>query len=105
MQEHTRKHHIERNHPIEKEVIFEKTSDLSVDWRSTFSDLIDKFSEAGGVLRGLRMREGLTQSQLAHEIGIAQANISKMEHGKRLIGKALAKKFASFFHTDYRIFL
>lgn len=99
MQAHTRKH------PIEKDVVADKKSHVMVDWRSAFTDLIDKFSEAGATLRGLRMREGLTQNELAQEIGIAQANISKMEHGKRLIGKAMAKKFASFFHTDYRIFL
>lgn len=97
MQAHTRR--------IEKDVVADKKNDVMVDWRSAFTDLIDKFSEAGATLRGLRMREGLTQSELAQEIGIAQANISKMEHGKRLIGKAMAKKFASFFHTDYRIFL
>jgi DNA-binding XRE family transcriptional regulator len=99
MQAHTRKHH------IKKEVVADKKSDVMIDWRSAFTDLIDKFSEAGATLRGLRMREGLTQNELAQKVGIAQANISKMEHGKRLIGKAMAKKFASFFHTDYRIFL
>lgn len=99
MQAHTRKHHIEKN------VVADKTGEVMVDWRSAFTDLIDKFSEAGATLRGLRMREGLTQTELALKMGIAQANISKMEHGKRLIGKAMAKKFASFFHTDYRIFL
>lgn len=86
-------------------MISHKKNDEVVDWRSSFSDLIDKFSEAGATLCDLRMREGLTQKELAQKIGIAQANISKMEHGKRLIGKAMAKKFASFFHTDYRIFL
>lgn len=105
MQEHTRKHHIERDYHLEKEVVIKKAIDVTVDWRLAFTDLIDKFSEAGATLRGLRMREGLTQSQLAHAIGVAQANISKMENGKRLIGKVLAKKLASFFHTDYRIFL
>jgi DNA-binding XRE family transcriptional regulator len=99
MQTHTRKH------PTEKDVVADKKSDVTIDWRLAFTDLIDKFSEAGATLRGLRMREGLTQNELAQKIGITQANISKMEHGKRLIGKAMAKKFASFFHTNYRIFL
>jgi len=99
MQAHTRKHH------IEKDIIAEKKDNVMVDWRSAFTDLIDKFSEAGAALRGLRLRDGLTQKELAEKVGIAQANLSKMEHGKRLIGKAAAKKFASFFHTDYRIFL
>ena len=99
MQAHTKRRH------IKKDVADDKKNEVMVDWRSGFTDLVDKFSEAGATLRGLRMREGLTQSELAQEIGIVQANISKMEHGKRLIGKTMAKKFASCFHTDYRIFL
>ncbi len=75
------------------------------DWRFGFSDIIDKFSEAGAALRGFRLRDRLTQVQLAEKVGINQANLSKMEHGKRPIGKAMAKKFAALFHTDYRIFL
>jgi len=99
MESHTRKH------PIHKDVVTDKKSDVMVDWCSAFTDLIDKFSEAGATLRGLRMREGRTQNELAQKIGITQANISKMEHGKRLIGERMAKKFAYFFHADYRIFL
>lgn len=57
------------------------------------------------MLKGLRNREGLTQQQLGEMVGIAQTNISQMERGIRSIGKQLAKRFAKFFHTDYRIFL
>jgi DNA-binding XRE family transcriptional regulator len=99
MQAHTRRH------PIEKETAADMKSDAMINWRTAFTDLIDKFSEAGATLRGLRMRDGLTQKELAQKMGISQANISKMEHGKRPIGDVLAKKFASFFHTDYRVFL
>lgn len=57
------------------------------------------------VLKGLRHREGLTQTQIGNVLGIPQANISQMENGKRAIGKKLAKRFAELFHTDYRLFL
>lgn len=56
-------------------------------------------------LRGLRFREGLTQKLLGEMLGIEQTNISKMEQGKRPIGKRIAKKLADLFHTDYRLFL
>ncbi len=56
-------------------------------------------------LRGLRNREGLTQAALGNLLGIAQTNISKMELGKRSIGKTIAKRLADLFHTDYRLFL
>lgn len=56
-------------------------------------------------LRGFRVREGLTQLELAQLLGIRQSQISEMERGKRSIGKNFAKKLADFFHTDYRSFL
>lgn len=57
------------------------------------------------MLRGLRNREGLTQAELGDILNIEQTNISKMELGKRPIGKTIAKKLAEQFHTDYRLFL
>ncbi len=56
-------------------------------------------------LRGLRAREGLTQIQMSALLDIPQGNISQMEHGKRPIGKQIAKKLAGLFKTDYRLFL
>lgn len=60
----------------------------------------------GGVcLRGARGKEGLTQKQLADQVGIAQHHISEMENGKRSIGKEVAKKLATVLNVDYRVFL
>ena len=39
-----------------------------------------------GALRAYRLREGLTQVQLAKKTRIAQGHISEMERGKRAIG-------------------
>ena len=94
-----------RKHPIEKKAAPDTEHKKSVDWRSVFGDLIEKFSESGAALRGFRLREGMTQIELAEQIGVNQANISKMEHGKRPIGKSMAKKFAVLFKTDYKNFL
>jgi ribosome-binding protein aMBF1 (putative translation factor) len=99
MRAHTKK----RN--TEKEVSTESSETSLIDWQSAFGDLIEKFSEAGATLRGFRLREGWTQTKLAEKIDIGQANLSKMEHGKRPIGKQIAKRLASLFKTDYRIFL
>jgi len=54
---------------------------------------------------GLRHREGLTQVEMGNMLGIPQGNISQMEHGKRPIGKQIAKRIAELFKTDYRLFL
>ena len=56
-------------------------------------------------LRGLRAREGLTQVKMSTLLGIPQGNISQIEHGKRPIGKQIAKRLAKMFKTDYRLFL
>lgn len=78
----------------------------STPWRDVFKD---KFTKQGGesayMLRGSREREGLTQTQLADKLGIPQSNISAIEHGKRPIGKNLAKRLSKIFKLDYRVFL
>lgn len=102
MRAHTRKLHTENSRAQRESENHEK--DL-VDWRGAFGDLIDKFTEAGVALKGFRLREGWTQAEVADKIGIDQPNLSKMESGKRAIGKAMAKKFAHLFGTDYHVFL
>ncbi len=77
----------------------------SMPWREAFKDLIRKHSEGGLVLKGCRSREGVTQKELADALHISQHHISEMENGKRPVGKEMAKRFAKFFKTDYRVFL
>lgn len=100
MQAHTRKHHIDTQLKSEYEEI---ETPMSIDEfvNKCFGDL----PQWAVALRGLRHRECLTQIELGKKLGIEQTNISKMEHGKRPIGKILAKRIAKLFHTDYRIFL
>jgi|GEM_PF-707501 len=47
-----------------------------------------------GALRAYRLREDLTQAQLAEKTGIAQGHISSMEKGRRAIGIKSAKTLA-----------
>ena len=70
-----------------------------------FSDLIEGVDEPAVLLKGLRYREGLTQVELAKQLNISQANLSAMEHGRRTIGKELAKRISDIFSLDYRLFL
>jgi ribosome-binding protein aMBF1 (putative translation factor) len=64
-----------------------------------------KTNRVGVCIRGGRVKEGLTQKQLAEQIGIAQHHISEMENGKRTVGKEMAKKLAEVMNIDYRVFL
>jgi DNA-binding XRE family transcriptional regulator len=77
----------------------------SLPWREAFKELIQNHSEVGLILKGCRSRDGVTQKELAKALHISQHHISEMENGKRPIGKEMAKRFAEFFKTDYRVFL
>ena len=63
-------------------------------WEALAKHRIERYSKAGIALRGARYREGLSQKELAKRSGISQENLSKMENGKRPIGKQTAKKLA-----------
>ena len=59
----------------------------------------------GDAIRGLRYREDMTQKQLAERAGISVQNLSHMEHGRRPVGKEMAKKLAKILNTDWRLLL
>lgn len=70
--------------------------------------LADEYARAGKaatVLRGYRTRDGLTQQRLAVLLGCTQGDVSAMENARRPIGRAMARKLARIFETDYRVFL
>ena len=70
-----------------------------------FTDFQQEFTSAGALLKGIRARENLTQVDFATRIGATQANLSKMENGKRPIGKKMAKRIGDEFGVNYRYFL
>ena len=70
-----------------------------------FQSLTEKYSKAGALLRGLRVREGLNQIEFAKIIDTTQANLTSMENGNRPIGKNKAQLIAEKFDVDYRYFL
>jgi DNA-binding XRE family transcriptional regulator len=76
-----------------------------VDAERAFEDLNEKYTKAGALLQGFRLRDELTQTQLAKKLGTSQPAIAAMESGDRPIGKTVAKKLAKIFDTDYRNFL
>ena len=72
---------------------------------NAFDDLNSKYSKVGALLKGARLREELTQKQLAERLKIPQSHISEMEHGNRPIGRKMAMKLARALNVSYRIFL
>ena len=75
-------------------------SSSPIPWREVFPDF-----NPGVALRGGRKKEGLTQKDLARLIGVSLNHISDIEHGKRPIGKEMAKRLAGVLKVDYRVFL
>ena len=69
------------------------------------NDVYKKYGKTGSVIRGFRAREDMTQIELAKKLGVAQGDLSKMENGRRPVGKELAHRLAKVFNTDYRVFL
>lgn len=67
-------------------------------------EVIPQFSP-GFRLCGLRTREGLTQKQLASNLGIRQHHVSEMESGKRTISVDMAKKIGELYNISYKVFL
>ena len=74
--------------------------------KSEFIRKLDKkFTRAGACLQGARLKEDLSQVDLAKKLGIPQTNISAMELGKRPIGKKMARRIAQVLDVDYRTLL
>ena len=56
-------------------------------------------------LRGLRVKEDITQVELAEKLGISQNMVSDMESGKRNISLKMAKRIGETFNIPYKAFL
>lgn len=69
--------------------------------------LLKKLGQKGGItpagsLKAYRLRQNLTQEELARRSHIPQSNISAMEKGSRPIGLRSAKKLAQILRCDYK---
>jgi DNA-binding XRE family transcriptional regulator len=95
--------YIAQNYQVETQEAKLASENKSAD--EVFSAINKKHSKAGALLKGLRARENLSQIDFAKKISVTQANLSKMENGKRPIGKTVAKRIAAVFAVDYRYFL
>jgi len=100
-------HHAGSTYSIPKKIAekYRVENEESVSAESIFSHLNKKYTKAGALLRGLRIRDGLTQTQMAKKIRITQSDISQIENGVRNIGRIIAKRIEKHFGVDYRSFL
>ena len=64
-----------------------------------FAEINAKYTKTGALLKAVRLREGLNQKDFAKLIKVTQGDLSKMEHGKRPIGKILVERIAKKFKS------
>lgn len=99
-------YNIRLSHMKELKKLLEKYSeknDKTISWEELARERIEKYKKAGLVLRGMRYREGLSQKKLAEMSRVSQNEISKIENGKRTVGKKVAKRLATALNIDYRL--
>jgi DNA-binding transcriptional regulator YiaG len=70
-----------------------------------FLEINQKYTKAGALLKAIRLREGMSQKEFAEKINVEQGDLSKMEHGRRSIGKDIAHRISKQFNVNYRLFL
>lgn len=75
------------------------------EWRAVLKEETESYGEPGAALKGARLREGLSQVELAKMCQTTQGAISAMERGRRSIGKRVARRLAMVLNTHYRSFL
>jgi ribosome-binding protein aMBF1 (putative translation factor) len=95
---------IAEKYVVEKETRVKKAK-KSLTIQAIFEKLDEKYTKAGALLKGLRLREGMSQVVFAKKINVTQANLSNMENGRRPIGKTIAKRIEKVFGVNYRYFL
>lgn len=72
---------------------------------NVFQNINQKYTKAGALLKALRLRENISQKNFAAMLNITQGDLSKMERGRRPIGKTVAKRIAAVFNVRYELFL
>ena len=86
-------------------VVTAEESQESIAWEMLAKEQLSKMPRGAIALRGARVKEGLSQTDLAHLLKTDQSNVSKMEQGARPIGKGMAHRLNKILKVDYRLFL
>lgn len=90
---------------VANKYLVEQKDEESISAQDLFKELDNLRTEAGALLKGVRARENMNQTEFAQAIGVTQANLSKMENGNRPIGKQIAKRIEQVFGVNYKYFL
>lgn len=72
---------------------------LGITPEQAFAEINSKYTKTGALLKAVRLREGLSQKDFSLLINVTQGDLSKMEHGKRPVGKVLVSRIAKKFKS------
>jgi HTH-type transcriptional regulator/antitoxin HigA len=84
------------------------------DYLDVFTDLVERYEvethpmpevSDAAMLRHVIDASGVTQSQLAAEVGISMSTISEVLHGKRELNRKHVTALARYFKVDPGVFL
>ena len=81
------------------------SNEKSLHAEDVFPNIKDPAKRIGIIFRGIRFKHNLNQAEVAKKLGLDQSDVSKIEKGKRPVGKALAKKIEKEFGIYYHRFL
>lgn len=57
-------------------------------------------NKIGNILKSLRIKEGLTQEELADNLNVSRSSIGMYENGERVPSVEILEMFADFFNVD-----
>ena len=64
---------------------------------------IEERNRIGGEIAELRIKQGLTQEQLAEKLGIKQQSVSRIERGLFSVGFDMLQRIADALNSDIKI--
>ena len=74
-------------------------------WKEAFKKEIKSIGEPALALKGARVKEGMTQKELAHQLDTSQAYVSQLEKGEKEINRSTAQALGEIFNVNYKVFL
>lgn len=78
---------------------------LSSEPEEVFAQINEKYGKASALVKAIRLREGLSQTQFAAAIHVTQGDLSKIERGKRSIGKEIAQRISKKYGINANLLL
>ena len=92
----------------QKENVYKRLSQLrwkqGIEPEKVFTAINSKYSKLGALVKGIRYKENLSQEDFADKIEISQTDLSKIENGKRAIGKTVISRIVKRFRANKEVF-